>query len=253
MRVPYETDEYRVIGALLGEPLKVVPSITWGDELLVPAEAEAVIEGEILPWRLEPEGPFGEWTGYYSGQRQSQVLKVHAVTQRRNPILVSVFAGHRDHVTNLGWEAEILRRVKQAVPCVRAVALSPGSAGMHCYVSIDKLSDGEPKLAALAAASVGFVKAVIVVDSDIDVFNESEVMWALAIRFQADRDADIVRGHLGSMLDPSMDHPRTHTVVLIDATERKDRPYPKRLRVPQEVMDRVCLEDYVPGVEEDPR
>jgi 2,5-furandicarboxylate decarboxylase 1 len=112
---------------------------------------------------------------------------------------------------------------------------------------MEKLTDGEPKLAALAAASLGFMKAIIVVDSDIDVFNESQVMWALAVRFQAHRDADLVRGHLGSMVDPSMDHPRTHTVVLIDATEPKDRPYPKRLQVPEDIMKRIRLEDYIPG------
>jgi 2,5-furandicarboxylate decarboxylase 1 len=112
---------------------------------------------------------------------------------------------------------------------------------------MDKLTDGEPKLAALAAASLGFMKAVVVVDSDIDVFNEAEVMWALAVRFQAHRDADLVRGHLGSMVDPSMDHPRTHTVVLIDATEPMGHPYPKRLRVPEDVMKRIRLEDYIPA------
>lgn len=246
MRVPFESDELKIAGGLLKEPLKLIPSLTWGDELLVPAEAEIILEGEILPNRLEPEGPFGEWTGYYSGQRQSEVFKVKAISQRKDPIIVNIFTSHREaREILLGWEAEVLTRTKTAVPGVKAVSLSSSASGMHCYISLNKISDGEPKLAALAAASMGFFKAIIVVDSDIDVYNEKEVMWALSVRFQADRDADIVRGHLGSMLDPSMDKPRTHTVVLIDATEPKDRLNPKRVNIPTEVLEKIKLSDYI--------
>lgn len=245
MRLPYETDEYEVVGALMQEPLRLTPSATWGDEFLIPADAEICIEGEILPHELKPEGPFGEWTMYYSGQRQGEVLQVTAVNQRRDPILVSIHAGHRDHTSLLGWESEAYRRVKQAVPRVRGVCVAPSSNGMHCYVSIDKVSDGEPKLAAMAAASVGFFKMIVVVDADVDPFIESEVLWAIAVRFQADRDLDVVRDVLGSMIDPSMDHPRTHALAILDATEPKHRPFPKRLRVPPDVMERVRLTDYI--------
>lgn len=247
MRVPYEADEYEVAGALLQEPLRLTPSVTWGEDLLVPADAEICIEGEILPNALKPEGPFGEWTGYYSGQRQGEVFRVTAVTQRAEPMLVNVYAGHRDHTPPIGWEAEAYRRVKQAVPRVRGVHITSSSAGMHCYVSIEKIADGEPRLAAMAAASMGFLKMIVVVDSDVDPFNEAEVQWALAVRFQGHRDLDIVRGVLGSMLDPSMDHPRTHTLLIFDATEPKDRAHPKRLRVPVEVVQRTPLESYIPN------
>ncbi len=86
---------------------------------------------------------------------------------------------------------------------------------------------------------------IVVVDADIDPFNEEEVLWAIGVRTQAHRDMDIVRGVGGAITDPSMDHPRTHSLLLIDATEPKDRPFPKRLRVPQEVMDRIVLSEYV--------
>ena len=247
MRVPYEVDEYDVAGGLLGEPLRLTPSVTWGDELLVPADAEICLEGEILPRTLKPEGPFGEWTGYYSGQRQGEVFRVRAVTARRDAILVNVYAGHLDHTPPIGWEAEVYRRVREAVPRVRGVCVAPSGAGMHCYISIDKLSDGEPKLAGMAAGSMGFFKMIIVVDADVDPFNEQEVLWAVAVRFQAHRDLDLVRGVLGSMLDPSMDAPRTHTLMLLDATEPKGRPFPKRLRVPAGVTERIRLTDYIPA------
>ena len=246
MRVPYEADEYEVAGALLQEPLRLTPSVTWGEDLLVPADAEVCIEGEILPGALKPEGPFGEWTGYYSGQRQGEIFRVTAITQRREPMMVNVFAGHRDHTPPIGWEAEAYRRVKLAVPRVRGVHVTPSSAGMHCYVSIEKIADGEPRLAAMAAASMGFFKMIVVVDADVDPFNEAEVQWAIAVRFQGHRDLDIVRGVLGSMLDPSMDHPRTHTLLILDATEPKDRPHPSRLRVPDDIMARVRLNEYIP-------
>jgi UbiD family decarboxylase len=247
MRVPYEVDEYEVAGGLLGEPLRLTPSATWGEELLVPADAEVSIEGEILPNRLRPEGPFGEWTGYYSGQRQGEVFRVTAVTQRHHPIHASVFAGHRDHISSLRREAEAYRRVKEAVPRVRGVCVPPSGNNMHCYISIDKISEGEPMLAAMAAASAGFFKMIVVVDRDIDPFNETEVLWAVAVRFQGHRDLTLLRGVPGSMLDPSMDHPTTHTLMVLDATEPKDRPFPRRLRVPDAVLDRVPLGECLPS------
>ena len=246
MRVPFESDELRIAGGLLEEPLKVVPSVTWGDELLVPAEAEMILEGEILPNRLEPEGPFGEWSGYDRGQMQTQVLKIKAITQRKDPIIVNIFSAHREHSTmTLGWEIEILNKVKSAVPGVRAVSLPANAAGMHCYISLNKITDGEPKLAALAAASMGFLKMVIVVDSDIDVFNENEVMWALGVRFQAHRDADVIREVQGSVSDPSSDTYNTHSTVLIDATEPKGVLNPKRVSIPTEVLEKIKLKDYI--------
>jgi 2,5-furandicarboxylate decarboxylase 1 len=246
MRVPFESDELRIAGGLLGEPLKMVPSETWGDELLVPSEAEIILEGEILPNRLEAEGPFGEWTGYDRGQCQAQIFKVKAITQRKDPIIVSVFAAHREHIVwTIGWEIEVLNRVKSAVSNVKAVSLPANCLGTTCYISIDKNTDGEPKLAAFAAASVGFLKTVIVVDSDIDVFNQNEVMWALAVRFQAHRDADIVREVQGSTSDPSSETYNTHSTVLIDATEPKSILNPKRVTIPTEVLKIIKLKDYI--------
>ncbi|MBE3138368.1 MAG: UbiD family decarboxylase [Actinobacteria bacterium] len=246
MRVPFESDELRITGGLLGEALKMVPSETWGDELLVPSEAEMILEGEILPNRLEAEGPFGEWTGYDRGQGQSQIFKVKAITQRKDPIIVSVFSAHREHIVmTIGWEIEALNRVKSAVPNVKAVSLPANGLGVTCYISIEKSTDGEPKLAALAAASVGFIKTVVVVDSDIDVFNQNEVMWALAVRFQAHRDADIVREVQGSTADPSSETYNTHSTMLIDATEPMDVLNPKRVTIPTEVLEKIKLKDYI--------
>lgn len=246
MRVPFESDELRIAGGLLNEPLKVIPSVTWGDELLVPAEAEIILEGEIIPNRLEPEGPFGEWSGYDRGQMQTQVIKIKAVTQRKDPIIMNIFSAHREHTTvSFGREIEILNKVKSAVSGVKAVSLPASGVGRHCYISLNKITDGQPKLAALAAASMGFLKMVIVVDSDVDILNENEVMWALAVRFQAHRDADVIREVQSSTLDPSSDTYNTTSTVLIDATEPKGVLNPKRVRVPKEVLEKIKLKDYI--------
>ncbi len=244
MRLPFVASEYEVASALLGEPLRLVPSETFGDELLVPADAELVLEGYIPPDVMKAEGPFGEWSGYYSGQRQGEVVQFTAMTRRRDPILRTVFSGHREHTTLGGWEGEMYRRVSQAVPGVRAVTVAPSSAGMHVYISINKRVDGDAKVAAMAAATIGFPKLIVVVDDDIDVFHEEQVWWAIAVRFQA-HDIDVVRGVKGSIIDPSNVHPTAHSVAIIDATEPKSRPFPTRLKVPDEVLERIKLEDYV--------
>jgi 2,5-furandicarboxylate decarboxylase 1 len=244
MRLPFDVSELEVASALLGEPLRLVPSVTFGDELLVPADAEVVLEGMILPDERRAEGPFGEWSGYYSGQRMGESVRLSAMTHRAEPILRTVWSGHREHTSLGAWEGEIYRRVAAAVPGLRAVSIAPSGAGMHCYISITKRVDGDPKVAAMAAASVGFVKLIIVVDDDIDVFQEDQVWWAVAVRFQAS-NIDIVRGLKGSIIDPSNTHPTAHDLAIIDATEPKSRPFPTRLRVPAEVMDRLDLGDYV--------
>ena len=79
------------------EPVRLVPSETWGDDFMVPADAEIVIEGEIPPHELEAEAPFGEYPGYYGPQRMRPLINVKNITRRKNAVLQTVFAGHRDH------------------------------------------------------------------------------------------------------------------------------------------------------------
>jgi 2,5-furandicarboxylate decarboxylase 1 len=244
MRLPFSTSEYEVASALLGEPLRLVPSETFGDDLLVPADAEVILEGYMPPDVMKAEGPFGEWSGYYSGQRQAEITKITAVTRRRDPIYRTVWSGHREHTSLGGWEGEMYRRAKDAIPGVKAVHLAQSGAAMHAYISMTKRVDGDPKAAALALASVGFVKLIIVVDDDIDPFRDEQVLWAVATRFQA-HDIDIIRGLKGSIIDPSNTHPTAHSLAIIDATEPKSRPFPTRLKVPDDVMDRIDLEDFV--------
>lgn len=229
-----DADEYRTIGGMLGEPLRLVGSETFGDELLVPADAEIVLEGAIRPGETADEGPFGDFTGYYSGEDRAPVMEVTAITHRRDALFVDIFVGHRDH-TLLGAvpkEGGIFERVRRIVPTVRAVCLPQSGTGrFHCYVSIAKRVEGEARLAGMAALTASeLIKHVVVVDDDIDVFDDREVLWAIATRVQADRDLQVLSGVKGSRLDPSAPNPDYASKLIIDATRRLNIDFPDRLQ-----------------------
>jgi 2,5-furandicarboxylate decarboxylase 1 len=244
---PWPWEEYAVAGAFLREPVRLTSSETWGDEFMVPADAEILIEGEIQPWLREPEAPFGEWTGYYGPQRQNPVIQVKAITHRRDYIWVDTNIGHLDS-PDIGWEAAIFSRVEDALPgSVRGVyGPDSGREGFHVYISINKISEGIPAIAACAAQTIGLPKLIIVVDEDINPYNEKEVLFALATRFQADRDLNILKNVRGSVLDPSNVHPTLKTSLFLDATKSSDKPYMERVNVPPELKQRLSIKDFIP-------
>jgi len=245
--VSEDTDEYRVIGGILGEPLRLVPSEVYGEKLMVPADAEIVIEGEILDYR-DAEGPFGEFTGYYGPQRWSPVVKVTAITYRKNPYYMNILVGHPDTsiLGGIPKEAGIYEEVKKSVPGVQGVHFPiSGCCRFHAYISIDKKVDGEGKVAGVAALPYhDELKHVIVVDKDIDPFDEKMVLWALATRVQATEDVEILEKLRGGTLDPSATIHAVGDKMIIDATRPVSRPFAQRINVPQEVMNRIKLEDY---------
>jgi 2,5-furandicarboxylate decarboxylase 1 len=249
--VPIEADEYEVIGGVLGEPLRLTPSVTWGDRFMVPADAEVVIEAEVLPGEFAPEGPFGEFTGYYGPQRWSPVVRVKAITYRNNPIWLNILVGHPDTsiLGGIPKEAGIYEKVKDALPNVRGVHFPiSGCCRFHAYISIDKKVEGEGNVAALAAfPHHDELKHVIVVDSDVDPFNEREVLWAMATRVQPDTDVTIMSNVRGGSLDPSATVHASGAKMIIDATRPAYRPYSEKISVPEDVMRRIKIEDFIPN------
>lgn len=247
--VSMETDEYEVIGGVLGEPLRLVPSEAYGNRLLVPADAEIVVEGEIVPNSRDAEGPFGEFTGYYGPQRWSPVVKIKAITYRKDAYYMNILVGHADTAIlgGIPKEAGIYEEVKKSVPGVKAVHFPiSGTCRFHAYISMEKRVDGEGKVAAIASLPYhDELKHVIVVDSDVDPFNEREVMWAVATRVQAGDDVEIIRRVRGGSLDPSSYIHAVGDKMLIDATKPVSRPYAERIRVPKDVMDRINLEEWL--------
>lgn len=246
---PFGVDDYEVTGSIMDEPMRVTASETWGDSFMVPADAEILIEGEILPDVREVEGPFGEFPGTFGPQRARWVIDVKAVTYRQDAIYQDIFVGHKDNWTlgAIPKEGTLYNRIKGVVPTVKGVHLPDSGTGrFNCYISIDKKVNGESKQAAfIAIGECDFVKNVVVVDSDIDPFNEQEVMWAVATRVQAHEDVDFIKNMKGNTLEPSQIDDVMTTKMIIDATKVVGRPFAERVRVPDEALERVKLEDLV--------
>lgn len=249
---PFGVDDYARIGSIMGEPLRLTASESWGEDFLVPADAEIVIEGHVLPNVREVEGPFGEFTGYYGPQRLRPVIEVTAITHRREAIFQHVFVGHRDNwvLGGIPKEGSLFNLIRGIVPTVKAVHFPiSGCCRLNCYISIDKKIDGETKQAALAAlAGCDFVKHVVVVDSDVNVYKEEEVLWAMATRVQADQDVDIIKNVKGNTLDPSQTDDIMTAKMIIDATRPVQRPFAARVEVPREALARTKLDDFISPV-----
>ena len=202
---PIDCDELEIAGALHGQPLKVVKCVS--NELRVPADAEIVIEGRILPGVREPEGPFGEFPKYYSAREKREVIVIEAMTQRHTPIFHTIVPAEMEHLLlgAIPREATLLSHLKRSFPGVTDVHLSVGGvARYHLHVQMKKRREGEPKNVILGAFGGHYdIKQVIVVDEDVNVHDPAEVEWAVATRFQADRDLIVISGAQGSALDPS--------------------------------------------------
>ena len=200
-----DCDEMEIAGALLGQPVEMVKCRT--NRVCVPAHAEIVIEGRILPKVREPEGPFGEFPQYYGPRADREVIQVDAITHRKNPIFHTIVGGGVEHLLlgAIPREATLLDHLQRSFPSVRDVRLPRGgTCRYHLAVKIEKTSAGEPKNIIMGAFGGHYdLKQVVVVDMDVDIDDPTEIEWAIATRFQADRDLVVVSGAQGSKLDPS--------------------------------------------------
>ena len=233
-RGPLEIDEIEVAGGVAGEPMRMCPAETLGID--VPADAEIVIEGKLLPHVRKHEGPFGEFSWYLGPAHDTLVVEVTAITRRRDAIYQDVFNAHPEHnlIGMVGREANLLSKVRAVVPTVKAVSM-PFSACCRfaCYVSIEKEYDGQARNAALTALGADpFVKLCVVVDDDIDPYDEMRVMWAVATRVRADKDVIVIPEAYTCELDPaaySIEDPTRNGALnakwMIDATKPVGLPF----------------------------
>lgn len=256
--VPEPVDEYALAGGLRGEPLELVKCETV--DLYVPAFAEIVLEGRILPHVRQPEGPFGEHTGYHGGGvRMRPVFEVTAITHRDQPI----FRGHlcgkpvvESHIAfSIIASAGGLAAFERAGP--------PGVKAIFCP------PQGDPVLSAVIQMAPYYVghsrdvgrfwfsgtggqqeKYVVIVDEDIDPFDLSQVWWAITTRTWASRDLEVLPFGRISRSDPSASRQGEFTdYLIIDATKKLDYPYVKAYdghwapvcMPPQEAMNLVGL------------
>lgn len=240
---PPSVRKYEIIGALFGAPYRVVKSGT--ADLEVPEGAEIVIEGEILNDVHEPEGPFGEFTGYASYRSTENVFVAKRIQMRRDAMFHSIASGTAgDHilVSSISREAEILNTLRRNLPNVVAVHVPTTTVGaLMAIISMKKTAEGQPRQAIMAALGTEFyVKTIVVVDEDIDIFDLSDVMWAVITRTRADDDIVYIPGAMGAILDPTSD-PESHTLtkVGIDATKPTGRDFAERLTISAEQRTRV--------------
>jgi UbiD family decarboxylase len=219
-RVAADVDERDVAGGLFGAPLECVRTPRYG--LAVPASADWVLEGVIDPAVRVDEGPFGEYSGYASARSTNNLVEVQAVCRRPDPILLDVVSGHAPDHLNLGRiprEADLVGKLRDRFPDVVAVHYPPAGTHFHCVVAVRRgAAVGVARQVLLALLGLDpYVKLAVAVDDDVDVRRDDEVTWALATRFQADRDAVIISNLPGSMLDPSSAMGTTARMAL-DAT-----------------------------------
>ncbi|WP_330501180.1 UbiD family decarboxylase [Peribacillus frigoritolerans] len=243
---PFGVDELEISSALRGEPLEVVRCETV--DIDVPAYAEIVLEGKILPHVREPEGPFGEFPKYYGPRSDKEVIEITAVTHRNNPIFYTIVPAGYEHLLlgGIPREASLFQSIRQTVPSVKAVHMSPGgTCRYHAIVSINKRNEGEAKNAILAALANSFdIKHVVVTDEEVDIFNMEEVEWAISTRFQADRDLVVVHEAQSSKLDPST-RDGVGSKMGFDCTIPLDSEEMQYLRVQIPGYNECNLDDYI--------
>ncbi len=200
---PQGPDKMEIAGALRGAPVELVPALSV--DLQVPAQAEVIIEGRVLPGVREPEGPFGENTGYYF-ENESPVVEVSAVTHREQflfPALVP-FTADVDVLLSLAGGAELLGQLRNLVREVVDLELTPGTCSFAAVIAVKDCSKREVRrLIHLALSLDRRLKSVTVVDDDVDIRSPRDVAWALATRFQAARDTVMLTGTEAYVIDPS--------------------------------------------------
>jgi 2,5-furandicarboxylate decarboxylase 1 len=252
--VPLDFDELTIAGALHGKPLDVIKCAS--NDVRVPAEAEIVLEGRILPHRRAPEGPFGEFPQYYGERAERHVAKIERITHRRDAIFHTIVGGANEHLLlgAIPREATLLGHLRRSFPNVLDVHLSMGGVGRYVlYVKLRKRQEGEAKNVIMGAFAGHYdLKHVIVVDEDVDIHDARDVEWAVVTRSQADQDFVVVDNAQGSKLDPSA-RDGVGAKLGIDATIPLTAPSGKftRIRVPGEdavdlaaVLDASMMGDW---------
>jgi UbiD family decarboxylase len=235
----FGVDEFTIAGALRQEPLQLVKCETVNLE--VPAFAEIVLEGEVLSGVREAEGPFGDFMQFYVPVMNNHVVKVKAITHRREPIYQTIQASSLEdtHILGLSREGMVYEAVSK-VADVLAVCLAPTI--FSCMISIRKRFEGEPKkVAAAAFGAYSWLKYCVVVDHDVNVFDLGDVWWVMATRSRPDKGLLLVEEAMGFPRDPFHIH---HSKLGIDATAPLDQwDEFERKKVPGEADIRI--EDYI--------
>ena len=239
--IPPDADELAVANAVAGGPIAVTPCETIG--LAVPADSQIVIEGRILPHERRPEGPFGEFMGYYVPRENNHVFKVTAVTIADDPVYHALVCGSPEDLIPLetAIAAKIYRHLTGLLPGIVDVSCNPQL--LNTVVKIRQRYEGHARHVLLAAfgAHPDYSKTCMVTDEDVDIHDLNDVWWAFVTRGRADTRSLVVPDMPGFYRDPHRDH---WGRLGIDATKpfgREDEF--ERKRIPG--AGAIDLADYV--------
>ena len=245
-RLDYPQSHWGAVGGMTGEPLRLVPSITHGAKLMVPADAEIVIEGFVPAALYEPDGPFGEYTGYMGPQILAPVCEITAITRRADAYYHDYASGLRDMLVpdNMAMEGLLYELTRAVAPALVNVHVPVSGRRFHAYLQFRDPAPGEAREAIAAALGYRRLKAAFAVDSDVDIFSDSQMLWAVATRVQWDRDTLVMDAMSGSTLDPSWPAGADSISKMgIDATLPRaqagetTRPFAPRIAVPQAALE----------------
>ncbi|TRW33437.1 UbiD family decarboxylase [Bacillus sp. PW192] len=220
----YDQSEYEMAGAIQGEPYRIVKSKL--SDLDIPWGAEVVLEGEILAGEREYEGPFGEFTGHYSGGRSMPVIKIKRVYHRNNPIFEHLYLGmpwtECDYMIGINTCVPLYQQLKEAYPNEIVAVNATYTHGLIAIISTKTRYGGFAKAVGMRALTtphgLGYCKMVIVVDEDVDPFNLPQVMWALSTKMHPKHDAVIIPDLSVLPLDPGSDPAGMTHKMILDAT-----------------------------------
>lgn len=247
-KLSYPGSHWEAIGGMMEEPLRMVASESLGDDFLVPADAEIIVEGMIEAGKRYAEGPFGENSGCYGGQILNPQLKVTAITHRKDAIWYDIITGFADHKQTgaAPIEGQLFALLKPRFPNLLNVYMPlSGNGRYHAYLQFKNPGLGEARLAIMQAASLHgtLIKHVFAFDDDVDIFDEKEVLWAIATRSQWDKDVMIFPETKRMALDPS-NLSGAGATGGIDCTIPWGELYEPRVGVDQNILDKMKLEEY---------
>jgi 2,5-furandicarboxylate decarboxylase 1 len=245
-------NELTFAGGLRGQPL----ALAEGETISVPciADAEIVLEGEILPegW-VYPEGPFCEFNRLMGGIHMNPHVRIKAIMHRKDATYYALHMPWENIWMSAPiYEAAAWRVLHEAGVQATAINVTPGGCCHWHIVAAIKKQPGDAKNAMMALLSIADIKHVTIVDDDIDVFDATDVEWAVATRVQADRDVLIVSNARSKPLDPSLPPPTTGKIPTtakmgVDATIPENVPRNRYNRIVYFNQDKVNLKDYLGG------
>lgn len=221
VKLGYPESHWPAAGGLLGEPVRLTPSLNFGDKLRVPADAEIVIEGLARPGVTAPDGPFAEYTGFLGPAIDAPVCEVLSVTHRRGALLHDCGSGLVDNQTpeNIAMEGKLFSLARNVSPRLINVHAPAQGRRFLALLQFDGALPGEVRDALAAVLAWRRIKTAVALDADIDLFDPHQVNWALATRFQWDRDLIRLDNLSTSILDPSLEPGRTTAAKAgLDAT-----------------------------------